>query len=306
MNRILKRTSAGLTALLMVFSSALAVPLSDVSWGVISVFAEGEQQTAPAMLNSSINFYNNRVEYNKLGYIFKNWVFDGTNEEATADAIKEKLAAQSNIILKPSYEKELVYFDVTVNLSGIDGEPIVYENREKGKMFTVTAPEAPEGKKFTCWQNASGQILSYNSSYTVMVFSDTNLTACYADAQTDIDAQPVIVLGSPYAVDTGSEKKVSCAAARSVPEGYTVIKAGMLYARNSVLSDDAFELDNDGVGEYVAKSKTQEGVVTLNVKVDNEDVKVSFRGYMVLKDNESGTTATYYTDLVEVRYSELV
>ena len=52
----------------MVFSSALAVPLSDVSWGVISVFAEGEQQTASAMLESSINFYNNRVEYNNVSY----------------------------------------------------------------------------------------------------------------------------------------------------------------------------------------------------------------------------------------------
>ena len=47
------------------------------------------------------------------------------------------------------------------------------------------------------------------------------------------------------------------------------------------------------------------GVVKLNVSVDNDDVLVSLRGYMILKEDETGNLVTYYTGMAEGSYASV-
>jgi hypothetical protein len=47
------------------------------------------------------------------------------------------------------------------------------------------------------------------------------------------------------------------------------------------------------------------GVVSLNVKVDSDDVVVSFRGYMILKNSSTGEQTYYYTAIKEGSYQSI-
>jgi hypothetical protein len=179
----------------------------------------------------------------------------------------------------------------------------VYENLEIGSRFTATAP-AIQGYLFSCWKNAAGTVLSYKADYFLQVSGDTALTACYDMVETA--AKPVIALGELYTVTSGDTHKVSCSATRSVPDGYSLVEQGMLYARDvSDLTEETFIPGTAGVGKYVSNDTALSGVLKLNVKVAADDVLVSFRGYMILRDNSSGNLETYYTDVASGSYASV-
>ena len=60
----------------------------------------------------------------------------------------------------------------------INGESKFYAH---GESVTVTANEPAEGKVFKGWQDASGEIVSTDKSYTFTVNGETTLTAVYED-----------------------------------------------------------------------------------------------------------------------------
>ena len=78
-----------------------------------------------------------------------------------------------------------------------------------------------------------------------------------------------------------------------------------LYARDSDLTQADFIIGATGVGKYISKYNTSNGVVILNVKADTENVKVSLRGYMILKDNTTRNIMTYYSDMASAMYGSL-
>ena len=239
----------------------------------------------------------------KLGYVFDKWVFAGTDEEATTEAILAKIGTESLLTLKPSYIKENTECTVTVKYEGCEQDDSTY-TLIKGESSDITAP-AIDGCKFAYWKDADGTILGYGRSYFMVAQGDITLTAVYVDVNTDVVPVPVITLGKPYCVITNGERKVACAATRSVPNGYSVEEVGMLYARDSAVTESEFVYDNSNILKYQSDHKEQNGVVIMNVKVDSEDVKVSFRGYMVLKNTETGETVYYYTSLVDAKYYEI-
>ena len=117
-------------------------------------------------------------------------------------------------------------------------------------------------------------MLSYTPHYSILISRDTNLTACYDTGSTD--AKPVITLGELYTVTSGETHKVSCQATRSVPEGYTLVEQGMLYARDvSGLTEETFVPGTEGVGQYVSSDTAQNGILKLNVKVATDSSVVT-------------------------------
>ena len=246
----------------------------------------------------------------KFGYTFDKWVFDGTDTEATSEAILEKVGTVGTIIIKPSYTKDQTAFTVTVRYvngsnDSIGDGSVEYTGLVVGTNHTFNAPVI-DGYQFSCWKNASGTILGYKTSYCMNVEYDTTLIACYVLEDVVVEVQPVITIGEMYTVTSGSVHKVSNSATRNIPTGYSLIEHGILYARDIAgLTETTFVWGTEGVGKYISNDTAMNGVVKLNVKVATDNVMVSLRGYMVLRDNNTGNEAIYYTDISTGSYSSI-
>ena len=80
-----------------------------------------------------------------------------------------------------------------------------------------------------------------------------------------------------------------------------------LFDSHCHISDEAFDENTLFYGncdKFVSDKTGENGVVKLNVKVADDDVVVSMRGYMILK-NSKGETEIYYTDVVCASYNGL-
>lgn len=246
----------------------------------------------------------------KYGYTFNYWTLDGDEAEATEDDVLSKIdAGATEITLKPHYTWQESTYTVTVSYLNEEGNSLgdnsVYSEIAAGSGYTVNA-EAFDGYVFSHWEDEDGTILGYAESYFFMPDADTILTARYISAGSTIEIRPVITIGSPYSVESGDAIKVACTVTRSIPETYTLLEHGILYARNvDGLTEDTFVYGTDGVGRYMANTTGSNGVVRLNVTVDTQQVTVSFRGYMILQDSE-GRIRTYYSGIRESTYNALI
>ncbi|MBO5986052.1 MAG: MucBP domain-containing protein, partial [Lachnospiraceae bacterium] len=262
-----------------------------------------------------------KVDYpgipSKFGFTFEKWVFKGTNEEASQEEILARVANGGVITVVPKYMQDDRKYVVTVRYQDAEGAEIRTEDEFPeilvGTGYTVTAP-AVDGYAFSCWKDSNGTILGYNESYYFLVASDNSLTAVYAadGSAQQTQAQPVITIGVPSAVTTTDAHKVSCTVTRSIPDGYELQEHGILYAKGvEGLNETTFVYGTAGVSKYQSDKTSTSGVVKLNVKVSGEaissgdNMNVSFRGYMILKDNATGNVVTYYTDIASGNYAAL-
>ena len=97
---------------------------------------------------------------------------------------------------------------------------------------------------------------------------------------------------------------ISFTATRAVPEGYTVVKQGILYSVDSQCTGegakDYMKLTDEGsvpagIYEFEGNNTELSGVTLLHAKVGAVDRTIYGRGYMVLK-NSSGTMEYVYSD----------
>ncbi|MBR3469724.1 MAG: MucBP domain-containing protein [Lachnospiraceae bacterium] len=257
------------------------------------------------------------IQPSKFGFTFEKWVFKGTTEEATQEQILSKVANGGVITVVPKYVQDERKYGVTVRYQDADGAEVSadvqYPDILVGTGYTVTAPTV-SGYMFSCWKDSNGTVLGYNENYYFLVASDSVLTAVYAadGSGQQTQAQPVITIGMPSAVTTTDAHKVSCTVTRSIPDGYELQEHGILYAKGVAgLNETTFVYGTAGVSKYQSDKTSTSGVVKLNVKVSGEtissgdNVNVSFRGYMILKDGATGNLVTYYTDIASGNYAAL-
>ncbi len=246
------------------------------------------------------------VSPSKLGYDFQKWVFDSTDDEATVESIRARIGSESSIIIKPKYVKNNTTYTVSVVFEGAekpDGWNDVYSGIHEGNSLTLTAPEI-EGKTFAGWKDSAGTILSYISEYHFKVSSDITLKACYAESAPQ--PVPVVVIGDLYTTVSGETHKVSGQATRSVPNGYTLVEQGMLYARDVAgLNEDNFKEGTAGVSIYRSPDLAPNDVLTVNAKVANDDVVVSLRAYLLVRNNATGNEQTIYSNIASGSYNSL-
>ncbi len=239
-----------------------------------------------------------------VGYVFNKWVFEGTEEEALAEAIQDRLGTEEIITIRPAYTKDETAYAVTVEYSG-EGLSVpggTFAGITVGTGYTVSAPEI-DGYRFECWKLGE-TVLSYKDSYFFQVIGDVTVTACYVKDTESITAQPVIALTDLFANAVGSVHKVTAVATRSVPEGYTVLEQGMLYGKEyEGMSEDNFRYGTEGVHRYQSADLSRNGVLNMNVTVSSDELVVCFRGYMILRNKSTGNTETIYTTIWKGSYA---
>ena len=224
------------------------------------------------------------------------------------------------------YEGELtipwyiVPADVTVSVNGEAADGF-----EFGQSFTVSAPEAPEGQRFSHWE-ANGEAMSYSADYSFIVRESVDLTPVYAAEEEAAAAEPVLTLRSSQTVYNG-RNAIGFEFTHTTPDSYTIQEVGLLYATNKLAGADtenaeyAKTVDLTGadidivnavrnnesgmVRSFTADYTNNSGTVFFSYAVGSStDCYVYAVGYIRCKD-DSAQEVTLYTDLAAVTYNTI-
>ncbi len=222
-------------------------------------------------------------------YVFKSWSM--TQEEVLA-------SEEQMIIVRPVYS---VVAKNTVALTEGNWTTTgagVYESvDDKRALVSISASaKNDDGADFLYWLDAeTGDIASYNRTYTFHVIKDTELTPVYGDASAVVPVPVARISTMKY---DNTAKKVSFFAERSVPAGYAINSTGIVVTKTASIGTDeaAFILDAAGVSKGISNKKTSNGYYTASVSAPAGTV-VYARAFIVCT-NADGEIVTLYSPIV--------
>lgn len=217
-------------------------------------------------------------------------------------------------------EKTIPWYIIpaAVNIS-VNGAPV--DGFEFGKSFTVIAPEAIQGEKFSHWE-IDGQTVSYAENYSFIVKESVDLTPVYVAEEEVVEAQPVLTIGEIQTVYNG-KNAISFEFTHTTPDSYTIDEVGMLYATNKLAGytdgatvnlttitdfnvESAVKNNTSGkVKSFVADYKNHNGSISFSYAIgNNTDCYVYAVGYIKAK-NAKNEEIIIYTDFVAVTYNTI-
>ena len=266
--------------------------------------------TSNAMLSWGTYYDDETIEYPNppamIGQSFIRWSM--TPEEIKAAMVDKELVEvypiyQSN---HESCDIQVVYLDETGNVLKTDSS--TYSNRTLGNEFVVTAEESFAGKTFSYWTDkadGSGQVLSYNLSYRTRAVKNATLYAVYAGQQ---DVKPTLSVTTAAGAPNGSRYQVLFIMSRNIPEGYTLVSAGVRYIIESQLNgrdpeEILYSSGEDNVREKTCSSLSSDQSYTLSITSSNPDNRFYLRGYAAVKAPD-GSIEYYYSDVASASYND--
>lgn len=230
----------------------------------------------------------------KMGCTFTGW-------SMTEAEIRAAMANNSGIIqVRARYTEPSIACKVTVIYPDGIGNEVV--NAVVGKAINVTAKDI-EGKTFSYWTDNDGNVLGYTKTLKLAPSGDMTVKAVYGE---NAEVKPVISMTAIDASAGDGYWVISFTATRAVPEGYELVKQGILYSIDSRCAGDAgkdyLKLTADGtvpegVYDYIGRDTALNGVTRFNGKVGTADTTLYGRGYMILK-NSAGEVMYVYADTI--------
>ena len=253
------------------------------------VMARNQISEGGTMELPSVPYYN--------GYIGLGWDLNGDGRydanDTLAAAIARGFAAENKVVtVKPVYQlKDTTY---TVAVVGGTGSGIYNQN----ERITVTADAAPEGKKFSHWENAAQNILSYNDSFQIVVDSDMTLTAVFVDADETVEEQGTAAIISMTKDE--ENHKLSFVSYCTIPENCRINKAGVIATNNALVGASGNPDDfNAETAVYVFGDESDADTYRFTFtksKVNSGDTWY-VRAYLVYTD-DAGNSHTVYGEIV--------
>lgn len=230
----------------------------------------------------------------KMGCTFTGW-------SMTEADIRAAMANNSGIIqVRALYTEPSIACKVTVVYpEGTDNQVV---NAVVGKAIDVTAKDI-EGKTFSYWTDNAGNILGYTKTLKLAPSGDMTVKAVYDQAA---EAKPVITMSEVSATTANESYVVTFMATRAVPNGYKVVKQGILWSRDAVCGEDGaaayMQFDSngklpDGVRAYIGNNLDLNGVTRYDIISKYNDRTFYGRGYMVL-ESDAGKLLYIYTDTI--------
>ena len=231
----------------------------------------------------------------KMGCTFTGW-------SMTEAEIRAAMANNSGIIqVRARYTEPSIACKVTVVYPEGVGNEVV--NAVVGKAINVTAKDI-EGKTFSYWTDNDGNVLGYTKTLKLAPSGDMTVKAVYDEAA---EAKPVITISEVSATTANESYVVTFMATRAVPDGYKVVKQGILWSRDAVCGEDGaaayMQFDSNGklptgVNAYIGNSLELNGVTRLDITTKYNDRTFYGRGYMVL-ESDAGELLYIYTNTIE-------
>ena len=230
----------------------------------------------------------------KMGCTFTGW-------SMTEADIRAAMANNSGIIqVRALYTEPSIACKVTVVYpEGTDNQVV---NAVVGKAIDVTAKDI-EGKTFSYWTDNAGNILGYTKTLKLAPSGDMTVKAVYDQAA---EAKPVITMSEVSATTANESYVVTFMATRAVPNGYKVVKQGILWSRDAVCGEDGaaayMQFDSngklpDGVRAYIGNNLDLNGVTRYDITTKYNGRTFYGRGYMVL-ESDAGELLYIYTDTI--------
>ena len=230
----------------------------------------------------------------KMGCTFTGW-------SMTEAEIRAAMANNSGIIqVRALYTEPSIACKVTVVYPDGIGNDVV--NAVVGKAVNVTAKDI-EGKTFSYWTDNAGNVLGYTKTLNLAPSGDMTVKAVYDEAA---EAKPVITISEVSATTANESYVVTFMATRAVPDGYKVVKQGILWSRDAVCGEDGaaayMQFDSNGklptgVNAYIGNSLELNGVTRLDITTKYNDRTFYGRGYMVL-ESDAGELLYIYTNTI--------
>lgn len=230
----------------------------------------------------------------KMGCTFTGW-------SMTESQIREAMANNNGIIqVRALYTEPSIACKVTVIYPDGIGNEVV--NAVVGKAVNVTAKDI-EGKTFSYWTDDKGTVLGYTKTLKLAPSGDMTVKAVYDQAA---EAKPVITMSEVSATTANESYVVTFMATRAVPNGYKVVKQGILWSRDAVCGEDGaaayMQFDSngklpDGVKAYIGNNLDLNGVTRYDIITKYNDRTFYGRGYMVL-ESDAGKLLYIYTDTI--------
>ena len=230
----------------------------------------------------------------KMGCTFTGW-------SMTEAEIRAAMANNSGIIqVRARYTEPSIACTVTVVYpEGTDNQVV---DAVVGKAIDVTAKDI-EGKTFSYWTDDKGTVLGYTKTLKLAPSGDMTVKAVYDEAA---KAKPVITISEVSATTANESYVVTFMATRAVPDGYKVVKQGILWSRDAVCGEDGaaayMQFDSNGklptgVNAYIGNSLELNGVTRLDITTKYNDRTFYGRGYMVL-ESDAGELLYIYTNTI--------
>ena len=155
-------------------------------------------------------------------------------------------------------------------------------------VVTITA----EGEDFSYWTDDGGTIVSYQAAYSFIICFDCVFTAVFEGAVT-----PMPVIRISKVSKNLEEKNLTFYAERSIPHKYTILETGMILTNLVSVgeNDDEFTLENPYILQGTSESRLNAGTYSVTITDYAESDHYYARGYVILKDESSGTFDTIYS-----------
>ena len=199
----------------------------------------------------------------KMGCTFTGW-------SMTEAEIHEALANNGGIIqVRALYTEPSI--DCAVTVVYPDGTENEVVNAKVGQLVNVTAKDI-EGKTISCWTDNDGNVLGYTKTLKLAPSGNMTVKAIYSDEASE--AKPVISISEVSATKANEGYVVTFMATRAVPEGYQVVKQGILWSRDAACGEDGattyMQFDSNGklptgVNAYIGNSLELNGVTRLDI-----------------------------------------
>ena len=140
---------------------------------------KGKMKYTATFVNTAFSMQEKEVDIGFAPHTFGAWKDEipATTEDFGTKGHKDCTACGKHFDKDGNEITELKIAKIGTHNVVINGESNFYK---EGESVTVTA-EDKEGKVFTGWQDASGNIVSTDKSYTFKVTGETTLTAVYED-----------------------------------------------------------------------------------------------------------------------------
>lgn len=173
-----------------------------------------------------------------------------------------------------------------------DGELTDTKYVPYGKMLTLEAPEI-EGKHFSHW-SIGNQIISYNPTHKISVYSDFEIHANY----TTETVEPV---GLSYlSKDVVANNTIIYLLLQSyIPQGYNLIEQGLIYINSSEQSSEPITLESQNVQRIRALRFSPQNEFAVSINTVNHHYLYA-RGYLVLSNGEH--IKTIYSEQLELQF----
>ena len=238
-----------------------------------------------------------RTGYNALG-----WDFDGDgkydkNKDTLESAITRGFKSDARTVRIVQIYK-LINENHKITVENGSGSGTYNQN----DIVTAIPDEAKTGMKFSHWEDADNNILSYNEKYVFYVSEDLTIKAVYVAIENKIDAKGTTSIVTSNRIEIDKEKgKLSFVSMSTVPEGCKINKAGIIATNKSEVANSGEFTDKSA--QFVRGMSSDKKAVRYTWTKGNIQTgdKWYVRAYLVYTDSD-GNVHTVYSDVISQEY----